>query len=71
MKVITVATRGSPLARLQTDLVIRSLVSVHPYLKIQRKIALTKGDIIQDTALSRIGVRGLFTRELDKAVLSR
>ena len=63
-----VGTRGSRLALVQTDQVIGMLQEICSE-DIERKIIKTKGDRIKDSQLYNIDSRGLFTRELDLAVL--
>jgi len=62
-------TRGSRLALVQTNHVIKMLSEVCKD-KIETKIIKTKGDRIRDSQLYSMDSRGLFTRELDMAVLN-
>ena len=62
-------TRGSRLALVQTNHVIEMLSEVCKE-KIEKKIIKTKGDRIRDSQLYSMDSRGLFTRELDIAVLN-
>ncbi|MDK2875241.1 MAG: hydroxymethylbilane synthase [Methanothermobacter sp.] len=62
-------TRGSRLALVQTNHVIEMLSEVCKD-KIEKKIIKTKGDRIRDSQLYSMDSRGLFTRELDMAVLN-
>lgn len=62
-------TRGSRLALVQTNHVIEMLSEVCKE-KIEKKIIKTKGDRIRDSQLYSMDSRGLFTRELDMAVLN-
>ena len=62
-------TRGSRLALVQTNHVIKMLSEVCKD-KIEKKIIKTKGDRIRDSQLYSMDSRGLFTRELDMAVLN-
>ncbi|MCC7118828.1 MAG: hydroxymethylbilane synthase [Anaerolineales bacterium] len=64
------ATRPSKLARWQTQHVIQLLQSVHPELQFEERIISTKGDQIIDTPLPEIGGKGVFTSELENALLS-
>ncbi|MBM4241649.1 MAG: hydroxymethylbilane synthase [Euryarchaeota archaeon] len=63
-----VGTRGSRLATVQTKYVI-SKVSEITNDKIDMKIIKTTGDKITDSQLYQIDTKGIFTKELDKAVL--
>ncbi|HOQ18357.1 MAG TPA: hydroxymethylbilane synthase [Methanothermobacter thermautotrophicus] len=62
-------TRGSRLALVQTNHVIEML-SEFCEEKIEKRIIKTKGDRIMDSQLYSMDSRGLFTRELDMAVLN-
>ena len=68
---IRAATRGSRLALWQTDLVAARLQEAWPGLTVERVRIETRGDRVLDVALSRIGDKGLFTRELEDALRSR
>ena len=67
---ITLGTRGSALARWQTDWVSVRLASVRPGLERQIKFFATSGDRTQsvDKPLPEIGGKGLFTEELESAL---
>lgn len=69
MSKIKIGTRGSKLAMWQAEEVRRKLSEVHPELETELVVIHTKGDKILDTALSKIGDKGLFTRELEQALL--
>jgi hydroxymethylbilane synthase len=64
-------TRGSALARWQTDHVIGLIRAVRPHLHIECEIFSTRGDQVLDTPLPQIGGKGLFTEELEAALLGR
>jgi hydroxymethylbilane synthase len=64
---LRIATRGSELALWQAHAVRRALAAGGSEAEIQ--VVKTTGDRIQDVPLSRIGDKGLFTRELDAALL--
>lgn len=66
---IKVGTRGSRLALWQTEWVVSRLRAQWPEVDFSVQVIRTTGDHVQDVALSRIGDRGLFTRELDRALL--
>jgi hydroxymethylbilane synthase len=70
-KVLTVGTRGSALALKQTELVRSQLEKHWPDLEVRVVVIKTKGDKIRDVALSRIGDKGLFVKELEEALLER
>lgn len=64
-----VGTRGSRLALAQADWVIDHLRARHPGFRFRRKEIRTTGDNILEVALAKIGDKGLFTKELEKALL--
>ncbi|WP_048189831.1 hydroxymethylbilane synthase [Methanobacterium sp. SMA-27] len=63
-----VGTRGSSLATVQTKSIIYALSKI-THEKIDIEIIKTTGDKIQDSQLYNIDAKGIFTRELDNAVL--
>jgi hydroxymethylbilane synthase len=67
-----IGTRGSPLALAQTHEVRRRLAAAHECAEAQFEIVVirTTGDIIQDRALGESGGKGLFTKEIDAAMLN-
>ena len=65
---MNVGTRGSSLARAQTKNIINELSKVTDE-EINVEIIKTTGDKIQDSQLYKIDVKGIFTKELDRAVL--
>ena len=67
---LRIATRRSPLALWQADFVKECLEKKHPTLKVQLLPMSTKGDEIIDRSLSDIGGKGLFVKELEKAILN-
>ena len=67
---IHIATRRSRLARWQTDHIAARLRAAHPGLTVEIVEVVTKGDEVRDRALSAIGERGLFTRELERVLLA-
>ncbi len=66
---IIIGTRGSALALWQTNWVKSALEAVHSQLAVELKVINTKGDKILDVALSKIGDKGLFTKELEVQLL--
>jgi len=67
---LTFATRPSALARWQTAHVIQLLQAAHPELVCDTRVITTTGDKVLDRPLPEIGGKGLFTYELEKALLS-
>ena len=68
MKVV-IGTRGSRLALTQTKWVIDELEKHYPELACEMKINKTKGDLIQDKPLDKIGDKGIFTKEIEAELL--
>jgi hydroxymethylbilane synthase len=64
------ATRPSALARWQTRWVIQALQTAHAGLVCEEIVITTQGDKILDKPLPEIGGKGLFTQELENALLS-
>lgn len=68
---LIIGTRGSDLARWQADFVARRLEEIHRGVEIEIRIIRTIGDKILDVPLADIGDKGLFTKELETALLKR
>src|SRR5471030_380727 len=70
--ILRIGTRGSPLALAQTNEVRRLLAIAHRCDEGAFEIVVikTSGDLIQDRALSEAGGKGLFTKEIDAAMLA-
>jgi hydroxymethylbilane synthase len=66
---ITLGTRGSELARIQTVLVEKAIRSAHPNVTIETKIIITRGDNAKVVDLNA-GRKGLFTVEIERALLA-
>ncbi len=66
---IRIATRQSPLALWQAYYVRDALQAAHPGLEVELVTMVTKGDIILDTPLAKVGGKGLFVKELEVAML--
>ncbi|SHI01949.1 hydroxymethylbilane synthase [Ferrimonas marina] len=66
---IRIATRKSPLALWQAEFVKAELEQAHPGLTVTLLPMSTKGDIILDTPLAKVGGKGLFVKELEVAML--
>lgn len=65
---LVVGTRGSLLARAQTQWVVDRLIEAHPELAVRVEIISTAGDRDQARPLSEIGTKGLFTEDLERAL---
>ncbi|MDU5080659.1 hydroxymethylbilane synthase [uncultured Tissierella sp.] len=68
MKII-VGTRGSNLALTQTNMVIDIIKKAHPNVECEVKIIKTKGDIIKDLPIDKIGGKEIFTKEIERELL--
>ncbi|DAB28166.1 MAG: hydroxymethylbilane synthase [Sulfurimonas sp. RIFOXYD12_FULL_33_39] len=69
MKKLIIATRGSQLALWQSNHIKAVLEEQNPGMEVELNIIVTTGDRIQDKALSKIGGKGLFLKELEEAML--
>jgi hydroxymethylbilane synthase len=72
---LRIGTRGSRLARAQTELVCRALAAAHPELAapgaLEPVAIRTTGDRVTDRPLAELGGKGLFCKELEAALLDR
>jgi len=66
---LTIGSRGSQLALWQAHWVKGQLESLGEQCRIE--IIHTTGDKITDVALSKVGTKGLFTKEIEEALLDR
>ncbi len=69
---VRIGTRGSPLALAQANLVARLLAERHgvPVADIEIRVITTTGDRITDRPLSEAGGKGLFSKEIEAALLA-
>ncbi len=70
MKKIIIATRGSALALWQANHIKSLLEKQYHDIEIELNIIKTKGDIILDVPLAKVGGKGLFVKEIEDALLS-
>jgi hydroxymethylbilane synthase len=72
---LRIGTRGSPMALSQTEQVRDRLLAAHPELTAPGMVEIvtirTTGDRVQDRRLAEIGGKGLFSKEIDEALLDR
>ena len=71
-QVLRIGTRGSPLALAQAEMVRALLIAAHPALAagtVEIVPIKTTGDKVQDRTLSEIGGKGLFTKEIEEALI--
>lgn len=69
-KVVTVATRASPLARVQVKEVLEEIRGYHPEIVFEIQAVETYGDRDRSTSLRTLGSTDFFTREVDALVLN-
>ena len=67
---ITIGTRASKLALWQAEYVAAEIEKQHPAVRVELRKMTTKGDRILDAPLAKIGGKGLFTKELEQAMLA-
>lgn len=69
---LVIGTRGSPLALAQVELTRRALLQADPGFdlgRVETLVIRTTGDRVTDRPLADIGGKGLFTKEIDQALL--
>ena len=69
MTTVRIATRKSALALWQAEYVKAQLEHFHQNINVELVPMTTKGDIILDTPLAKVGGKGLFVKELEVAML--
>lgn len=69
MKTLKIATRKSILAMWQSEHIKTRLLKEYKNLDVELISMKTKGDVILDTPLAKIGGKGLFTKELEESML--
>ena len=69
MNELIIATRESQLALWQSEFIKAFLQERYPDLHISLQGFKTKGDVLLDTPLAKIGGKGLFTKELEESML--
>ena len=66
---LRLGTRGSLLARTQSQQVADAVMAATPGVRVELVILKTTGDQVQDQPLAALGGKGLFTKELEQALL--
>jgi hydroxymethylbilane synthase len=66
---LIIGSRGSKLALWQAEWVRQRLSQLHPLKVISIEIIKTSGDVMKDAPLAVIGGKGVFTKELEEALL--
>lgn len=73
LRPLRIGTRGSAMALFQANLVRDRLAAAHPELAapgmIELDVIRTTGDRVQNRLLAEIGGKGLFTKEIEEALL--
>jgi len=67
---LRLGTRGSLLARTQSQIVANAVEKAHPGVHVELVTIRTSGDRITDRPLHDVGGKGLFTKEIEQALLS-
>src|SRR4051794_10633884 len=67
---LSIASRRSPLAKVQVDEVFKELLTHHPFIKFSCNFVETTGDIDQKTSLRSLDKTDFFTKEIDALVLA-
>ena len=68
---IVIGSRGSELALWQSNFIKKELEKNNKHISVEIRVIKTKGDKILDVALSSIGDKSLFTKELEIELLNR
>jgi hydroxymethylbilane synthase len=68
---IIIGSRGSELALWQSNFIKKEIEKKNRSVSVEIRLIKTKGDKILDVALSKIGDKGLFTKELEVELLNR
>ena len=66
---LRIGTRKSRLAMVQTEIVREEILAHFPFLEVEIVPMSTKGDQILDRSLTSFGGKGVFTKELEEALL--
>lgn len=71
MRKIIVGSRKSKLAITQTNWVIKQLKKLDSSFEFEVKEVVTKGDVVLDVTLSKVGGKGLFVKEIEQSMLDK
>src|SRR5574341_199531 len=66
---LIIGSRGSKLALWQTNWVKSQIEKFHPGLVVEIEIIKTTGDKLTEASLAQIGGKGVFTKEIEEALL--
>ena len=70
MQTLRIGTRGSRLALMQTNSVVKLLRQRRPDIDFEIKIVSTAGDIDRASSLAKIGGQGVFTKQIEIALFN-
>lgn len=68
-KSVRIATRNSPLAMWQAEFIKARLLALHDDIDVELIGMKTRGDVLLDTPLAKVGGKGLFVKELEQGML--
>jgi len=71
VRLVRIGTRGSALALAQSNWVREQLLRRHRDLDVELLVIKTSGDRILDAPIAEIGGKGVFTKEIEEALLSK
>ena len=71
MRKVVIGSRESRLAVIQSEIVKKHIEEQNPDIQVEILTMKTTGDIILDRTLDKVGGKGLFVKELDKALLDK
>lgn len=69
MRKVVIGSRESRLAVIQSEIVKKHIEEQNPDIQVEILTMKTTGDIILDKTLDKVGGKGLFVKELDKALM--
>lgn len=68
-RTLRLATRRSKLALAQSEWVAQQIEARHAEVRVELVMLATRGDVVQDRPLAEVGGKGLFTHEMEEALL--
>lgn len=71
MTTVKLGTRGSDLALTQSRWVAAEIEAAYPHVKVELVIIKTSGDRDQNSALNKFAGKGIFTKEIEDALLAK
>ncbi len=70
-ELIRIGSRKSKLALVQTEIVKKKIEASFPGIRVEIVEMSTKGDELLDRSLTSFGGKGVFTKELEEALLDK